>query len=339
MVRKIAFAIGCLAALAGITAAPLAPALAQGKKMVVAAPGIPPIFASVILYVAEKKGFWKKHGANIEVRPFDTGTAAARAVLAGDIEVALAPTPLVISQISNANANVVAINGFPNPDWILATTDATKATCKDLAGQSVGVDAIGGARSIALRIMLSGGCPDVKIDDMKQVALSSNTAPAMIAGQLSFGVLHLDDIAVLESQGKKVYKVLEMKKTNPTSHYLLVTVRQDKLKENRESYVRLLAGLIEAARFMQDAKNADKVADAAAPVGHSKDISKAALKQFLDIGFWAVDDDGLDQKKLEAMTQIQVRTGGIQPGKEPVKFERLIDASVWRDANALVNKK
>jgi ABC-type nitrate/sulfonate/bicarbonate transport system substrate-binding protein len=339
MVRKIAFALGCLSALVGIAAAPLTPALAQGKKMVVAAPGIPPIFASVILYVAEKEGFWKKHGAEVEVRPFDTGTAAARAVLAGDIEVALAPTPLVISQISNANANVVAINGFPNPDWILATTDTTKATCKDIAGQSVGVDAIGGARSIALRIMLSGGCPDVKIDDMKQVALSSNTALAMIAGQLSFGVLHLDDIAVLESQGKKVYKVLEMKKTNPTSHYLLVTVRQDKLKENRDSYVRLLAGLIEAARFMQDPKNADKIAEDASPVGHSKDISKGALKQFLDIGFWAVNDDGLDQKKLEAMIQIQVRTGGIQPGKEPVKYERLIDASVWRDAKALADKK
>jgi ABC-type nitrate/sulfonate/bicarbonate transport system substrate-binding protein len=339
MVRKIAFVVGCLGALAGIAAAPLTPALAQGKKMVVAAPGIPPIFASVILYVAEKEGFWKKHGAEVEVRPFDTGTAAARAVLTGDIEVSLSPTALIISQISNANANVVAINGFPNPDWILATTDGAKATCKDIAGQSVGVDAIGGARSIALRIMLAGGCSDVKIDDMKQVPLSSNTAPAMIAGQLTYGVLHLDDVAVIERQGKKVHTVLEMKKTNPTSHYLLVTVRQDKLKENRDAYVRFLAGMIEAARFMQDPKNADKVADDAAPVGHAKDISKAALKQFLDIGFWAVDDDGLDQKKIGAMIAIQVKTGGIQPGKEPVKYERLVDASVWRDAKALVDKK
>jgi ABC-type nitrate/sulfonate/bicarbonate transport system substrate-binding protein len=187
--------------------------------------------------------------------------------------------------------------------------------------------------------MLVGGCPEVKIDDVKQIALSSNTAPAMIAGQLSFGVLHLDDVAVIERQGKKVHVVLEMKKTTPTSHYLLVTVRQDKLKDNRDSYVRLLAGMIEAARFMQDAKNADRVADAAAPVGHPKDIAKNALKQFLDIGFWAVNDDGLEQKKLDAMIQVQMRTGGIQPGKEAVKYERLVDLSVWRDAKALVDKK
>jgi len=339
MVRKIAFVAGCVSALFAFTAALPTPALAQGKKMVVAAPGIPPIFASVILYVAQKEGFWKKRGVDIEVKAFETGTAAARAVLTGDLEISLSPTPLIIAQISNANANVVAINGFPNPDWILATTDGAKANCKDLAGQSVGVDAIGGARSIALRIMLAGGCKEVKIDDMKQVALSSNTAPAMIAGQLSFGVLHLDDVAVIQQQGKKVYTVLEMKKTNPTAHYLLVIVRQDKLKENRAAYVNFLAGMIEAARFMQDPKNADKVADAAGPVGHSKEITKAALKQFLDIGFWAANDDGMDQKKVEAMIAIQAKTGGIQPGKEPVKYERLVDQSVWRDAKALADKK
>ncbi|MFL4980702.1 MAG: hypothetical protein ACJ8FV_19710, partial [Xanthobacteraceae bacterium] len=118
--------------------------------------------------------------------------------------------------------------------------------------------------------------------------------------------------------------------------YLLVTVRQDKLAENRDAYVRVLAGLIEAARFMQDAKNADRVADDAAPTGHSKEINKLALKQFLDIGFWAADNDGMDQKKLEAMIQVSIRTGGIQPGKEPVKYDRLVDRSVWKDAEAMV---
>src|ERR1700721_2969179 len=52
---------------AALAASP-APAAAEGKKMVVAAPGIPPIFASVILYVAEKQGFFKKYGVDAEVR-------------------------------------------------------------------------------------------------------------------------------------------------------------------------------------------------------------------------------------------------------------------------------
>ncbi|HYS49515.1 MAG TPA: ABC transporter substrate-binding protein [Xanthobacteraceae bacterium] len=329
MIRKSMMLFACLAALAA------GPAGAQGKKTVVAAPGIPPIFAAVPLYVAEKEGLFKKHGVDVEVRPFDTGTAAARAVLAGDIDISLSPTNLIINQISNADANVVAIYGFPEPDWILASIDPAKRDCKDVAGQPVGVDAVGGARSIALRIMLVV-CPGAKIDDVQQVALSSNTAPAMLAGRLSFGVLHLDDIAVLESQGKRVYTLLAMKETNPTSHYLLAVARQDKLKDNRDAYVRALAGLTEAVRFMQDPKNADRVADDAAPTGHSKEISKLALKQFLDIGFWAANDNGMDRTKLDAMIAISVKTGGVMAGKEPVKYKRLVDETVWRDANAMV---
>ena len=78
------------------------PAAAQGKKLVIALPGIPPIFSVTIAYVAEKQGFFKKHGADVEIRPFDNGTAAARAVVAGDVDMAWSPTPPVINQISNA---------------------------------------------------------------------------------------------------------------------------------------------------------------------------------------------------------------------------------------------
>jgi ABC-type nitrate/sulfonate/bicarbonate transport system substrate-binding protein len=311
------------------------PAAAQGKKVVLAVPGIPPIFASVIAYVADKQGLFKKYGADVEVRPFETGTAAARAVLAGSIEMALSPTPPVINQISNANADIVGIFGFANPDWILASVDPTKTKCTDIKGQPVGVDSIGGARSTALRSMLIG-CPGVKLDDVQQVALSSNVTPAMVAGRLPFGVLHLDDLAVIESQGKKMTILLEMKKTNPTSHYLLAVVRRDKLKENRDAYVRTLAGLIAAARFMQDPANADKVAADAAPTGHNPAISKAALKQFLAIGFWADKTDGLDRKKLDAVAKLMKKVGAIRADKEPVTYDRLVDPSLWRDANAMV---
>ena len=326
-------------AVAGVALAALADsAAAQSKKLVLAVPGIPPIFAAVLPYVAEKEGFFKKHGVDVELRPFDTGTAASRAVIAGDVELSMSPSPLVIDQISNANANVVGIYGYPNPDWILASTDPSKTNCKDIVGQPVGVDAAGGVRSTALRSMLAGGCSGVKVEDVQQVALSSNTAPAMAAGRLSFGVLHLDDVAVLETQGKKVNILLEMKKTNPTSHYLLITARRDKLKENRDSYVRAIAALVEAARFLNDRKNADRVAGAAAPTGHNAQIAKAALKKLNDMGFWPVEDDGMDQTKLEAVTQLMVRTGGITTGKQPVKYERLVDKSIWQDAAQLLKK-
>src|SRR5262249_44523067 len=123
-----------------------APAAAQGKKIVVAIPGIPPIYSVTIAFVAEKQGFFKKHGVDVEIRPYDNGTAAAREVAAGEIDRAWSAPPPVINQVSNADVPLVAVYGMPNPDWVIGTTDEGK-TCKDLVGQNVGVDSINGARS------------------------------------------------------------------------------------------------------------------------------------------------------------------------------------------------
>jgi NitT/TauT family transport system substrate-binding protein len=333
MIRRTAALIagGMLVAmlLAGI-----APATAQGKKVVVAIPGIPPIYSVTIAYVAEKQGFFKKYGADVEIRPFDNGTAAARAVVAGDIDIAWSPTPPVINQVSNADVPLVALYGMPNPDWVIGTTDEGK-TCKDLVGQDIGVDSINGARSVALRSMLTG-CPGVKIEDTKQIALGSTPGPALLAGQLHFAVLHLDDLAEIEHQGKKLQILLAMKNTNPTSHYLIMVARKDNLAKNRDAIVRTVAGMIEAARFMQDPKNADAVADAAAGTGHNKEVNKAALKAFLAIDFWAAKDDGMPRNKIEAVAALMKKIGSINPDKEPVSYDKFVDASIWKDANAMV---
>jgi len=311
------------------------PATAQDKKLVIALPGIPPIFSVSIAYVAEKQGFFKKHGANVEIRPFDNGTAAARAVVAGDVDMAWSPTPPVINQISNADVPLVALYGMPNPDWVIGASEPGK-TCKDMAGQDVGVDSINGARSVALRSMLTAGCPGMKVEDVKQVALGSGPGPALIAGRLHYAVLHLDDLAEIEAQGKKLNILLAMKNTNPTSHYLMLVARKDNVKANRDAFVRAVAGMVESARFMQDPKNADAVAEVATNTGHSKEVNKKALKDFLDIEFWAVKDDGLPRNKLEATASLMKKIGAIKPDKEPVTFDNLVDASIWKDANAMV---
>jgi NitT/TauT family transport system substrate-binding protein len=332
--RKVASLFAALGLIGALAAMPAAPAAAQSKKLVFAVPGIPPIFSSIFAYVAEKQGFFKKYGADVEIRPFDNGTAAARAVLAGDVDMAMSPTPPVINQVSNANVPLVAIYGLPNPDWVIATTDTGK-TCKDLVGQDVGVDSIGGARSVALRSMLAG-CPGVTMEQVKQVALGSNSGPAMIAGRLHYAVLHLDDLAEIQAQGKKVNILLAMKNTNPTSHYILVVVRKDNLAKNREAFVRSVAGMIAAVRFMQDPKNADAVADAASITGHEKAVSKEALKEFLGIDFWAAKDDGMPRNKIEAVAKLMKKIGAIKADKEPVAYDKLVDESVWKDANAMV---
>ena len=219
----------------------------------------------MIAYVAEKQGFFKKHGVDVEIRPFDNGTAAARAVVAGDVDVSWSPTPPVINQISNAGVPLVAVYGMPNPDWVIGTTETGK-TCKDIKGQEVGVDSVGGARSVALRSMLAG-CPGVKIEDTKQVALGGGAGPAMIAGRLQYGVLHLDDLAEIQAQGKKLTILLRAEGHQSDQPLSDAGGAQGQSRQaNRDAIVRTVAAMIEAARFMQDPKNADAVAEAG--IGH-----------------------------------------------------------------------
>jgi NitT/TauT family transport system substrate-binding protein len=335
MFRKAVFAAALIAAAWPANFAP--PAFADNPKIVLAPPGVPPIFISIVAFVAQDQGFFKKYGVDVELRQFDNGTAASRAVVSGDIDASMSSTALLISQIANADVPLVGIYGFPKPDFELGTTNLAKATCGDVKGQEIGVDAIGGARAIALKAILAGGC-HLTLDDVQQVALGSNTATALIAGQISYGILHLDDVPEIESHGKKVAIIKTVREASPSSENLTLVVRKDVLASKRDAFVRMMAGIIAAARYMSNPANADHVATVASVTGRSHAIALGALKDYLKYGLWAIDNDGMDQAQTEAFIATQVKAGNIMDGKTPPAFDQMADPTVWRDANVLVGK-
>ena len=138
---------------------------------------------------------------------------------------------------------------------------------------------------------------------------------------------------------KKLIYITTMKQVNPVNHYLVLTVLRENLAKKRDAFVRLLAAHIEAATFIKDPKNADRVATIAAPTGRSASVAKAALAEYLKMDFWPVGNDGLAKKNLDAVVEIQKKTGGIREGKTPVAYDKLADASVFRDALAMVKAR
>ena len=204
------------------------PAAAQGKKLIIALPGIPPIFSVTLAYVAEKQGFFKKHGVNVEIRPFDNGTAAARAVVAGDIDMSWSPTPPVINQVSNADVPLVAH---------LRHAESGLGHRHDRDRQDLqGSRRPGSRRRFGRRRAVGRAALDARwrlqgreYRSGQAGPLGSSSGPAMLAGRLQYAVLHLDDLAEIQHQGKKLNILLAMKNTNPTSHYLVLVARKDKL--------------------------------------------------------------------------------------------------------------
>jgi NitT/TauT family transport system substrate-binding protein len=297
-------------------------------------PGIPPVFVNVQPFVAQQEKLFEKYGVNVTLRPFDTGAAAARAVVAGDLDMSITPTALVATMISNANVDLVAIYGYEKPTWRLASMDPN-TKCEDLKGQPVAVDTPGGARSIALNQMLRA-CK-LSANDTQQVGMSSNGAAALIAGQIKHAVLHLDEVPIVEREsGKKVNLVLTLADVSPVNHYTVVITTRAKAQQKRDALVRTIAALIEAGEFMANPANADKVAKAAEPTGRKPEDAKRALEGYIKMEFWPRNGPGLGRKNIEGVIEVQKRVGGIKPDSTPVTYERMVDTSLYEEALKLV---
>jgi ABC-type nitrate/sulfonate/bicarbonate transport system substrate-binding protein len=161
----------------------------------------------------------------------------------------------------------------------------------------------------------------------------------MVAKQINIGVLHTDDVPVLEEQlGKKLTIVSTFNQVSPVSHYNLIVCTKKGLQQKRDAYSRVIAALIDATEYMMDGKNADQVARVAKVTGRSEQIAKQALPHFLEIKYWPYEDDGLGKANLERTIATEKELGGIKPGKTPVAHEQLVDRTVWKAAEALRKK-
>ena len=322
--------------LAALASAPAGTARAE-ETLTLGLPAIPPVFVTVQAYVALQEKFFEKHGVKVIMRPFDSGANAARATVAGDVDFAISPTPLILNMISNANAELVGIYGYEHPDWLLASMDPSKK-CEDIKGQPVGVDSEGGARSIALNQLIRSCGLTAK--DTQQVALSSNVGAAMASGQLNWGVLHIDDVPIMERQaGKKVSIILDINKVAPVNHYMTLVTTREKAEKKKDALTRALAALMDATAFIYDPKNADAVAKAAQPTGRDADEAKASTKMYTAIDFWPKSGLGLPQKNIEEIIETQKKVGGIRANATAVTYDRFADPAIYNDAVKLAGTK
>lgn len=326
---------------AGLAAA--TPALAA-DKLTIATPGIPPVFAGAILYVARDAGIFKKYDLDVTIKAMNSGAAAAKAVDSGSVDASLSPSQFVVRMVSNAGAPLKAIWGLEHPDWLIASMDPSKTSCDAIKGQGVGVDSKRGARWIQLNTYLARACKMRIEKDVPTVPMSSNVGTAMASGQINFGVLHIDDIPVIERMsGKKVHTVATLEQVVPGVHYLMMIARQENIAKKRDSYVRLVAALRDASKFIHDPANTEAVAKMSAPTKRGMADATYAVNAYRKLEFWPNGTLGLGKDRIMKAVANQVgvgkRTkgrGGINPKKTPVTYEQMTDLTLWEDAKKMM---
>jgi NitT/TauT family transport system substrate-binding protein len=301
--------------------------------LVLGSPGIPPVISGLLPYIADKQGFYKKYGVNVTIKSFQTGTDATRAVAAGQIDLAIMP-PAQLLELASQGQQLVALQGQQFPDWVVASTDPSVNSCSALKGKTIGVDAIGGIRYIALLQMLRT-C-NLTINDVHPLAFPGNANPqALVAGQLQVSVLHLNETVDVNAQGKKLTTAMKMSQAVPNTMYEMYGTTKANLAKNRSAYVKLIAAQIATIKWMDDPKNADQVAQLATVVGDQKASLLNSMAQYRALNFWSANDAALPQLNINNTIKAQVAAGNVKADKAPT-YAQITDLSVYSDAAKLV---
>jgi NitT/TauT family transport system substrate-binding protein len=311
-------------------------ACTPGSAITLGQPGLPPVFLGVRAYTADKQGFYKKYCANVTIKQFTTGTDALRAVQAGQIDAAWAPTPTALSSIAKG-ADLVGIEGMDVVDWEVGSIDPSIKTCADLKGQTIGVDTVGGARYLALDGMLSK-C-NLSLSDVKTVNFPGAAAmQAMIAGSLKVSVLHIDEEAQINKlRNQDVTVQVKLTDVDPYQHYDMLVVQKASIKSHYYDYLKLLAGDIATTRWMDDPKNLDAVASVGTITGVSQDIAKGAAAKYIKMHWWPLDNPGLGQSRITRTIGLNVKLGNIP--NNAVTWKSVVDTRMWKAAYKLVTGK
>ena len=304
-------------------------------SIVLGSPGVPPVISGLVPYIADKQGFYKKYGVNVTIKSFTTGTDATRAAATGQIDAAIMP-PAQLITLASQGAPVVGIQGQEFPDWVVDSTDPSVNSCSALKGQTIGVDAIGGIRYVALLQMLKT-C-GLNIGDVHPIPFPGNAAPeALINGQLKTSVLHLNEVYDVTGQGKALTTAIRMSVAVPNTMYEMYGTTKSNLAKKRDAFVRLVAAQIATIQWMDDPANADAVAQYATVVGDPKDAMLKAMADYKRIGFWSADSAAMPQANVENSIKGQIKAGNITAAKAP-KYSDIVDLGIFTDAQALVKK-
>jgi NitT/TauT family transport system substrate-binding protein len=129
------------------------------------------------LWVTQEKGFFRKHGLDVQAILIESGTTTAQALVGGDISFASLAGPAVI-QSNLRGADVVMIAGVVNTLTFQLYTERGISRPDQFKGKAVGVTRYGSATDFAMRYALD----KYGLDAGKDVAvLQLGNVPALLA--------------------------------------------------------------------------------------------------------------------------------------------------------------
>jgi NitT/TauT family transport system substrate-binding protein len=209
-------------------------------------------------WIAEEKGFFKKHGLTANMVLIQTGTTLIQALVSGDVDFGFTAPPAVVSAVAGGVDLKIILGQANSLNFVLAGQPELKKI-QDLRGKRVGVSRTGSSTWIGLMLALE----HYKIDPSKEniTIVNAGTDPARFSAlttrALDASIINAGFVPKLSALGLNVIARLNELGVPYTQGSLVTTGRY--LRNERDRTQRLVRAWIEAMQFCIDPKNRQEI--------------------------------------------------------------------------------
>ena len=253
----------------GLTAALGPKAFAQGapeKAKVTLGVGGKPLLYYLPLTIAERKGFFKEQGLEVEINDFGGGAKSLQALIGGSVDVVTGAYEHTI-RMQAKGQDVVAVTELGRFPAIVIAVKKDKAgqikSAADFKGLKIGVTAPGSSTALTAQYAMAKA--GLKPSDAAIIGVGSGASgvAAMKKGEIDV-ISHLDPvIAKLEADGD--IQVLIDTRTEAGTRALFggsnpaatLYTKKDFIEQNPQTTQRLVNAFVKSLKWLQSAKPED----------------------------------------------------------------------------------
>lgn len=285
------------------------------------------------LRMADAKGFYEKHGVEVEFVELQSASQIYPALAAGEVDaIEQSPGGLFIAQHTGGlDAKIIGSSMQGMPYAIYAKKEFTDI--KQLAGKSVGISSPTGLPALVAQLIFEDAGVDWSSIHPVNAGGNADRYRAVVAGTADSASSPADYVPQAEQDGVNVLALSS--DVIPEYPRYMIIARNESLQQRPEAATRYMAGLIEGLRYAYDNPDEAK-ALAAEALKTTADDPMVTYMHDLIVDAKLVDPDGgIPLDKLEFQEKV-LRMSGELTGD--LDLSALVDDQFQKAALELLNK-
>jgi ABC-type nitrate/sulfonate/bicarbonate transport system substrate-binding protein len=317
------------AVLATAAAAAMLPNTATAQdKLIVGMPTTPPNVVHMPVLIAKELGYYDKCGLKVEALALDGGVKVFRAMVAGNVDVAMAPGAVTVVGRSKGVAVKAILANLDKFEASMVVRENVK-TMADLKGKRIGIQQPGGFADILSKNVLRAAKINPK--DVHFVSIATEDVPALVANQIDTAILHVEQEILAQQKVPGIHAIARMWELSPKQLYQFMAVTEKTIKEKPKALQCFVNANIEATRTMYKEK-AKVLPIIVKATGYPQKVVEDTYDFMVKSCIWNANT-GLAKDRVEFTSKLMEKVGNIEKGKAP-SFEDAVDTTFAKKAMA-----